>query len=596
MQEQQPSSLPEAPKLSFSEDLWDGFELLKDKTSKGLEQCNDVLDFFRRLSSLEDEYCKNLSKLLQRFANLQDKGTLGEGWKSVYSLLDVQINFHRNLSLNLINNLCHPIQALLREMETKRKQLVTYGVKLRSDLKEHSESVKRVQAKYEKACKEAESARTELLAFNNEPQNNSAVVRLEKKLDRLDADSQSAEIQYKNTVSAANKFLDAYQTEKYPGVLNEFEQFEITRIHFLKSNIRNFVGLMNEFPPTLEAELKKSTATIDAIDADRDIQQFINENRQTKHLMPLFAMVPYEEGKLAPAKPSSPALPMKIFDQLTKYKWTTEEPANQQAVFGVSLDQIMARQKTQFPELLVPKVMAMLVEGIIALGGFNMEGIFRINAPLQEIQTLKKQIGKGNYDITPSDVHVLGTLLKTYLRELPEPLIPTSYYDVCIANPQQAREIALRLPSAHYRVLSYLIAFLQVFTRPEYLANNRMDTVNLTTIFTPVILRCPYNDPSFILANSSLERQFVEALIRSMPPPDATLLGPVLASYVYPQTQAAPAGKESNSAPTPKVETSDNKSVDASAGSKQQETYAQEEESVGYQSTSPETELLPLNK
>jgi len=65
-----------------------------------------------------------------------------------------------------------------------------------------------------------------------------------------------------------------------------------------------------------------------------------------------------------------------------------------------------------------------------------------------------------------------GSLLKLWYRELEEPLIPSVFYDMCVANfndPEAAVAVVDQLPELNRLCLSYLIKFLQV--RPQLVAN-----------------------------------------------------------------------------------------------------------------------------
>jgi hypothetical protein len=56
-------------------------------------------------------------------------------------------------------------------------------------------------------------------------------------------------------------------------------------------------------------------------------------------------------------------------------------------------------------------------------------------------------------------------LLKYWLRDLAEPLIPTSFYDDCIKNaqdPVKTVDIINSLPDCNRRIALYMIRFLQV--------------------------------------------------------------------------------------------------------------------------------------
>lgn len=68
-----------------------------------------------------------------------------------------------------------------------------------------------------------------------------------------------------------------------------------------------------------------------------------------------------------------------------------------------------------------------------------------------------------------SDVHVIASALKSYLRDLPDPLLTFGLYDDFIAAVQQPteerRKAAIlhtikRLPANHYANLRYLTKFL----------------------------------------------------------------------------------------------------------------------------------------
>jgi hypothetical protein len=60
---------------------------------------------------------------------------------------------------------------------------------------------------------------------------------------------------------------------------------------------------------------------------------------------------------------------------------------------------------------------------------------------------------------------VPASLLKYWLRDLAEPLIPTEFYDDCIKyahDKEKAIEIVNALPSTNRRIVLYMIRFLQV--------------------------------------------------------------------------------------------------------------------------------------
>ena len=67
---------------------------------------------------------------------------------------------------------------------------------------------------------------------------------------------------------------------------------------------------------------------------------------------------------------------------------------------------------------------------------FTVEGIFRISGNQKQITAIRSRFDKGQcVDFskeTNCDIHVVCGLLKLYLRELPDPLIPFSFFDPII--------------------------------------------------------------------------------------------------------------------------------------------------------------------
>ena len=138
------------------------------------------------------------------------------------------------------------------------------------------------------------------------------------------------------------------------------------------------------------------------------------------------------------------------------------------------------------------------------------------------------------------DCHTAASLLKLWLRELYEPLIPDSFYDEAIQlgslidqyehqkakkkEEKEARSNAFsprekleklisRLPELNQLTLMYLAKYLQLFSRPEVTSVTKMDASNLATVFAPNCLKCPSQDPIVILENTRKEMAFVKSLI-----------------------------------------------------------------------------------
>ena len=113
------------------------------------------------------------------------------------------------------------------------------------------------------------------------------------------------------------------------------------------------------------------------------------------------------------------------------------------------------------------------------------------------------------------DVHSVASLLKSYLCDLPQPIIPVEHYDRVMHIVTRERPVdaeaaitalsdAIRqLPHANYILLRYLCEFLHVVAHCSEV--NRMTTSNLAMVFSPCIIKPEVDDPA-LLAGTAINR------------------------------------------------------------------------------------------
>ncbi|KAI8643681.1 Rho GTPase activation protein [Parasitella parasitica] len=189
------------------------------------------------------------------------------------------------------------------------------------------------------------------------------------------------------------------------------------------------------------------------------------------------------------------------------------------SVFGESLDAIMDLQKDD-TKLFIPKIVTFLTQSVHDLNGSTSEGIFRVPGDADSVTEMRIRIENGNYDSTGiDDPNVPASLLKYWLRDLAEPLIPTDLYDDCIKyahDKEKANDIINSLPNVNRRIALYMIRFLQDFTDPQVIQHTRMNVVNLAMVFAPNFLRCPSVNLTTIFENSKYEQLFLKTLITNL--------------------------------------------------------------------------------
>lgn len=123
------------------------------------------------------------------------------------------------------------------------------------------------------------------------------------------------------------------------------------------------------------------------------------------------------------------------------------------------------------------------------------EGIFRISCKQSDLEFCIQQLNK-KIDVQFKDVHLIASLLKYYLRNLPNPLIPIDSYKkfISIVNVEKIddklKEMKKIIESLSFtrRVCFYeLLSLLYMIT--SHSKQNMMNASNLSVIFSMNILR-----------------------------------------------------------------------------------------------------------
>ncbi|KAL2916168.1 hypothetical protein HK105_204259 [Polyrhizophydium stewartii] len=186
------------------------------------------------------------------------------------------------------------------------------------------------------------------------------------------------------------------------------------------------------------------------------------------------------------------------------------------SVFGDTLDGIMDRQSKAIPNMDLPRILLFLSDAILNLNGCKTEGIFRVPGDAEAVSDLRCRIDKDEYDYTGiNDPNVPSSLLKLWLRELADPLIPAEYYGQCVQVGQEDGRASLHelYQSATQIVESLPDVNRKIVAEPQNQPVTKMTVANIAMVFAPNFLRCPSDNPATIFENTKFEQAFLRILI-----------------------------------------------------------------------------------
>ncbi|KAF9093314.1 hypothetical protein BGX23_003482 [Mortierella sp. AD031] len=188
-----------------------------------------------------------------------------------------------------------------------------------------------------------------------------------------------------------------------------------------------------------------------------------------------------------------------------------------QVMFGNSLlDQLEVEQRT------IPMVVEKCIEAVDERG-LEIEGIYRRSGMAVEARQLVQAFDAGlNPNLMDTavyqDICSITSVLKQYLRTLPEPLVPYDLYGefmeaTCLPHTDEKydifKELMDRMPIAHYQTMKVLMEHLNRVTERDNI--NLMTSKNLSVVFGPTLMRNP--DQSREILDMTSKNMTIEFLI-----------------------------------------------------------------------------------
>ncbi|XP_053283184.1 unconventional myosin-IXAa isoform X6 [Pleuronectes platessa] len=184
--------------------------------------------------------------------------------------------------------------------------------------------------------------------------------------------------------------------------------------------------------------------------------------------------------------------------------------------FGVELSRLTSEERT------VPQMVEKLIN-YIEMHGLYTEGIYRKSGSTNKIKELRLGLDTDVNSVNLDDynIHVIASVLKQWLRDLPSPLMTFELYEEFLRAMGQPdkREVIQgvysvidQLSRTHLSTLERLIFHLVRIALQE--DTNRMSANALAIVFAPCILRCPDSiDPLQSVQDISKTTACVELII-----------------------------------------------------------------------------------
>ncbi|XP_039290737.1 rho GTPase-activating protein 17 isoform X2 [Nilaparvata lugens] len=194
-----------------------------------------------------------------------------------------------------------------------------------------------------------------------------------------------------------------------------------------------------------------------------------------------------------------------ILDEMIPELETSICDSSMKPVFGFPLEDHLrvTGRKIAYP-------IELCVCGLLTLG-MDEEGLFRVAGGASKMRRMKLSFDAGCMEMETlmdyRDPHIIAGVLKSYLRELPEPLLTDHLYDEWMAAarvPAESRAQALwavvqKLPKANLDNLRYLVKFLSLLANNH--EANKMTPQNIAIVIAPNLIWSSSDDGNSIGMN-----------------------------------------------------------------------------------------------
>lgn len=173
----------------------------------------------------------------------------------------------------------------------------------------------------------------------------------------------------------------------------------------------------------------------------------------------------------------------------------------------------------------VPLIVAKCTK-VVETKGANIVGIYRIPGNTAAITALSESVNRNGLDEQTlndprwEDVNVVSSLLKLFIRSLPEPILPNELYssfinaDKLTDQVQRFNEIKMllkKLPPHNHETLKHLIRHLNRVS--QNCLNNLMEPRNLAIVFGPSIVRKSNDSLETVVKDMRHQCCIVESLV-----------------------------------------------------------------------------------
>jgi hypothetical protein len=251
---------------------------------------------------LEENYGRELKKILKKVEELQEIGTVQKVWEGVKAEMDKIAMSHINMANQLRAAVYGPIETFAKEQkETRKTQLIEVKELMREYNHLHT-NITRAKGKYDQRCLEAVNTEKQL----EQSKSKSAP---KQKLQKVQKDQQTAEQEYQATVQKLASYQPTWET-KLSQLVDSLQMLEETRMEMVQHSLEKYIDAQKPLEKQISESHEAVAEKLRTVNIDTDMEEWIGANRTGTTPPPVPVFLPFNPDNIAtiPTGTSSPSL------------------------------------------------------------------------------------------------------------------------------------------------------------------------------------------------------------------------------------------------------------------------------------------------
>ena len=268
--------------MSFSSDLWNGFDILKKNFLHTYNKIKHFYEIMFSFASLEKNHSKNLEILYEQNKDLfSSSEILLLPSKTFISSLKIESEYHKYYYNSIFDNILSPIKQIIDNKKSIITKMFCNSMKNTENFQKIVQNIISRQDNYYNSCKELclSLSEIEIYTQNSETKkkqsvNKALIAKKEKALEKVN----KTQKEYLNAVIESNIILKDYNF-KTENLLNDLEK-EFTKIsECIKEYLINYSKNKTQlYKDILEMTNHGLSTCYEKIDVENDIKNFVMKN------------------------------------------------------------------------------------------------------------------------------------------------------------------------------------------------------------------------------------------------------------------------------------------------------------------------------